>query len=161
TRDNAADGCEIQRHCERLHLAFWLMPVMMEFSTTSAMMLDVSSSPPRPLPRQESCDVLQENSADILSDQLQRYYELPPAGIFFPTPFAAKREPFAWTADFEKYFSAQHGYQFREKWHCLTATVGADDAMVRQHYWETINARLQAFVARCAFHAKAVKSTFR
>jgi|GEM_PF-6125812 len=159
--DNAADVRAIQRHCDQLDLAFWLMPVMAASSKMQAWMLDINKSPPRPLPREGVFNILQENAADGLFDQLQRYYESPPAGVFVATPFAPAHEPFPWTADFEKYFYKQHGYHFQEKWHCLTATIGADDAMVRQHYWETINARVQVFLARCDERAQQAKSTFR
>jgi len=134
---------------------------MADSKKTQAWMLDVSGAAPRPVSREGVFDVLRESSADLLFDQLKRYYDAAPAGVFLSTPFSATHEPFPWAADFEKYFYEQHGYHFEQKWHCLTATIGADDAMVRQHYWETINARLQSFLACCVQRIQGVKSTFR
>jgi hypothetical protein len=125
-------------------------------------MLDIKSGAPVPAARPDTFNVLQKKSADYLFAQLQKYfYADAPDGVFLQSPFALSHEAFPWTPDFEKHFFEQHGYSFQEKRFSLVSTTGADDAMVRQHYWETVNVLRETFLARCDKCCKDIKSTFR
>lgn len=148
--------------CKKLNLQFWVMPIITHLPEKNrAWMLDVSSGAPRPLPRETMLDFLSPKSADYLSDQLKKYIDKTPDGIFLQTPFAEAGEPFPWSPDFEKYFLNQHGYNFHEKWQSLISTTGADDARVRQDYWETVKTQINLFLDQCSSLASKNKSTFR
>ncbi|MEO6906714.1 MAG: hypothetical protein ABI210_02380 [Abditibacteriaceae bacterium] len=148
--------------CKKLDLQYWMMPIVTHPSEKHrAWMLDVSSGAPRPMPRDGMLDLLSPQSADYLFGQLKKYVDKTPDGIFLQTPFGDSGEPFPWTLDFEKYFSSQHGYNFQEKWHSLTSTTGADDAKVRQDYWETLNTEINGFLDQCSSLSSKGKSAFR
>lgn len=153
---------KISQLCQKLNLQFWIMPIIAEPPEKyQAWMLDVSDGAPRPMQRNGILDLLSPKSAEYLFQQLKRYIDEPPNGIFLQTIFAGAKEPFPWTPDFEKYFSSQYHYSFQEKWHSLISTTGADDAKVRQDYWETVNTQLQQFLHQCSLLSDRLKSTFR
>jgi len=153
---------KVSQLCKKLNLQFWIMPIITNPPDKyQAWMLDVSDGAPRPMQRNGVLNMLSQKSADYLFDQLKRYIDESPHGIFLQTPFVDSGEPFPWTPDFEKYFSSQHNYHFQENWHSLTTTTGADDAKVRQDYWETVNTRLQQFLHQCSLLSNELKSTFR
>ncbi len=152
----------IQDLCDKLNLQFWLMPIIDNPPAKfSGWILDINNGVPQPAQHKSTFDVLNINSAAFLFEQIKRYITHSPDGIFLHSPFADSGQPFPWTPDFEKYFSDQHGYRFREKWHSLTSTTGADDAKVRQDYWETVNGQLQQFLRQCSVLSNDLKSTFR
>jgi hypothetical protein len=152
----------LQKWCQKLNLQFWLMPVIDNPPEKwSGWILNIKTGVPQPAPHQNTFDVLNAKAAQYLFDQIKRYTTDAPDGIFFDSPFANSHQPFPWTADFEKYFSQQHGYQFLDRRHSLISTTGADDALVRQHYWETVNMLREQFLARCHECCAEIKSTFR
>lgn len=160
--DDPRRSTTIQKWCQKLNLQYWLMPVIeAPASPHAAWMLEISEGAPVPSQRPKVLNALEVNSADYLFAQLQKHLGAAPAGIFLPSFFAASHEPFPWTPHFEKYFSEQYGYQFHEKWHSLTSTTGPDDARVRQHYWETVNAQITKFLGRCKELCHERNCTFR
>jgi len=153
---------KVRQLCQKQNFSFWVMPIITNPPAKhQAWMLDISSGAPQPVQRDAVLDFLSPQSAEYLFQQFKKYIDQAPQGIFLQTPFARSGEPFPWTPDFEKYFSDRHGYHFQEKWHSLVSTTGADDARVRQDYWETVNMQLQEFLRQCALLSDGLKSTFR
>lgn len=160
--DDSRHSITIQKRCQKLNLQCWLMPVVgAPSSLHQAWMLEIGNGAPVPASRSGFLNALEESSADYLFAQLQKYLHGAPDGIFLPSFFAPSHEPFPWTPHFEKYFLEQHGYLFQEKRHSLTSTTGPDDARVRQHYWETVNAQIAKFLERCNELCHKEKCFFR
>ena len=92
---------KLSQLCQKQNLSFWIMPIITSPpAKQQAWMLDVSGGAPRPIPRDSVLDFLSPKSAEYLFQQLKKYIEELPQGIFLQTPFAISGEPFPWTPDF-------------------------------------------------------------